>query len=97
MYIYLTLKFLGLHRKLFKWSSSVDDTIKGKTADLIVVQKTIIDTLHKEDNTQKLLVKMLAVHILLCPSMLIDGRGKRKDVLEKTVQATVITTPGSGL
>ncbi len=28
---------------------SLDYTIKGKTADLTVVQKTIIDTLHKED------------------------------------------------
>ncbi len=29
----------------------------GKTADLIVVQKTIIDTLHKEGKPQTLIVK----------------------------------------
>ncbi|KAI2653625.1 DNA mismatch repair protein MutL [Labeo rohita] len=29
---------------------SLGYTIMGKTADLTVVQKTIIDTLHKEDN-----------------------------------------------
>ncbi len=31
---------------------SLDYTIMGKTADLTVVQKTIIDTLHKEDKPQ---------------------------------------------
>ncbi len=34
-------------------SSSVGYTIMGKTADLTVVQKTTIDTLHKEGKTQK--------------------------------------------
>ncbi len=29
----------------------------GKTADLTVVQKTIIDTLHKEDKTQTFIAK----------------------------------------
>ncbi len=37
-------------------SSSVGYTIMGKTADL-VVQKTTIDTLHKEDKTQKVIAK----------------------------------------
>ncbi len=36
-------------------SSSVGYTIMGKTADLTVVQKTTIDTLHKEGKTQKVL------------------------------------------
>ncbi len=38
-------------------SSSVGYTIMGKTADLTVVQKTIIDTLHKEGKTQKVIAK----------------------------------------
>ncbi len=38
-------------------SSSVGYTIMGKTADLTVVQKTTIDTLHKEGKTQKVIVK----------------------------------------
>ncbi len=38
-------------------SSSVDYTIMGKTADLTVVQKTTIDTLHKEGKTQKVIAK----------------------------------------
>ncbi len=43
-------------------SSSVGYTIMGKTADLTVVQKTTIDTLHKEGKTQKVIAKRLAVH-----------------------------------
>ncbi len=38
-------------------SSSVGYTIMGKTADLTVVQKTTIDTLHKERKTQKVIAK----------------------------------------
>ncbi len=38
-------------------SSSVGYTIMGKTADLKVVQKTTIDTLHKEGKTQKVIAK----------------------------------------
>ncbi len=38
-------------------SSSVGYTIMGKTADLTVVQKMTIDTLHKEGKTQKVIPK----------------------------------------
>uniref|UniRef100_A0A8C1Z7L4 Tc1-like transposase DDE domain-containing protein n=1 Tax=Cyprinus carpio TaxID=7962 RepID=A0A8C1Z7L4_CYPCA len=38
-------------------SSSVGYTIMGKTADLIVVQKTTIDTLQKEGKAQKIIAK----------------------------------------
>ncbi len=38
-------------------SSSVGYTIMGETADLTVVQKTTIDTLHKEGKTQKVIAK----------------------------------------
>ncbi len=38
-------------------SSSVGYTIMGKTADLTVVQKTTIDTLHKDGKTQKVIAK----------------------------------------
>ncbi len=37
--------------------SSVGYTNMGKTADLTVVQKTTIDTLHKEGKTQKVIAK----------------------------------------
>ncbi len=41
-----------------KWSLSlVHYTIMGKTADLTVVQKTIIDTLHTEDKPQTFIAK----------------------------------------
>ncbi len=36
---------------------SLDYTIMAKTADLKVVQKTIIDTLHKEGKPQTLIAK----------------------------------------
>ncbi len=36
---------------------SLDYTIMGKTADLTVVQKTIIDTLHKEGKPQTFIAK----------------------------------------
>ncbi len=36
---------------------SLGYTITGKTADLTVVQKTIIDTLHKEGKTQTFIAK----------------------------------------
>ncbi len=62
-----------------KWSLSlVHYTIMGKTADLTVVQKTIIDTLHKEGKTQTFIAKE-AVHRVLYPSMLTESwvKGKR--------------------
>ncbi len=47
----------------------------GKTADLTVIQKTIIDTLHKERKPQT----FIAVHRVLYPSMLTESwvEGKR--------------------
>ncbi len=51
---------------------SLGDTIMGKTADLTVVQKTIIDTLHKEDKPQTFITKE-AVHRVLYPSMLTES------------------------
>ncbi len=50
----------------------------GKTADLTVVQKTIIDALHKEGKTQTFITKE-AVHRVLYPSMLTESwvEGKR--------------------
>ncbi len=51
---------------------SLGYTIMGKTADLTVVQKTIIDTLHKEDKTQTFIAKE-AVHRVLYLSMLTES------------------------
>ncbi len=51
-------KHLQSFTELSKWSLSlVHYTIMGKTADLTVVQKTIIDTLHKEVKPQTFIVK----------------------------------------
>ncbi len=64
--------------KMVSQFGSLGDTIMGKTADLTVVQKTIIDTLHKEDKTQTFITKE-AVHRVLYPSMLTESwvEGKR--------------------
>ncbi len=43
--------------KMVSQFGSLGDTIMGKTADLTVVQKTIIDTLHKEDKPQTFIAK----------------------------------------
>ncbi len=52
---------------------SLGYTIMGKTADLTVVQKKIIDTLHKEGKPQSFIAKKLAVHRVLYPSMLTES------------------------
>ncbi len=63
-----------------KWSQfgSLGYTIMGKTADLTVVQKTIIDTLHKEGKPQTCIAKE-AVHRVLYPSMLTESWVEEKD------------------
>ncbi len=66
---------------------SLDYTITGMTADLTVVQKTIIDTLHKEGKTQTFITKE-AVHRVLYPSMLTESWVEGKSVEEKDVQPT---------
>jgi len=68
----------------------------GKTADLRVVQKTTIDTLHKEGKTQKVIAKEAGC--LLCvQAHLIERRREGKDVVEKSVQAIGITAPWRAL
>ncbi len=64
--------------KMVSRFGSVGYTITGKTADLTVVQKTIIDTFHKEGKPQTFIAKE-AVHRVLYPSMLTESlvEGKR--------------------
>ncbi len=64
--------------KMVSRFGSLGYTIMGKTADLTVVQKTIIDTLHKEGKPQTFITKE-AVHRVLYPSMLTESwvEGKR--------------------
>ncbi len=58
-----------------------------KTVDLTVVQKTIIDTLHKEGKPQTFIAKE-AVHRVLYPSMLTESWVEGKSVEEKDAQLT---------
>ncbi len=78
-------------------SSSVGYTIMGKTADLTVVQKTTIDTLHKEGKTQKVIAKESGCSQSSVSKHINREAKGRKDVLEKSVQAIGITAPWRGL
>ncbi len=82
--------------KMVSQFGSLGYTIMGKTADLTVVQKTIIDTLHKEGKTQTFIVKE-AVHRVLYPSMLTESWVEGKSVEEKDAQPTERTTALWGL
>ncbi len=75
---------------------SLGYTIMGKTADLTVVQKTIIDTLHKEGKPQTFIAKE-AVHRVLYPSMLTESWAEGKGVEEKDAQPTKRTAALWGL
>ncbi len=74
--------------KMVSQFGSLGYTIMRKTADLTVVQKTIIDTLHKEGNHKHSLPKKLAVHRVLYPSMLTESWVEGKSVEEKDAQPT---------
>ncbi len=75
---------------------SLGYTIMGKTADLTVVQKTIIDTLHKEGKPQTFIAKE-AVYRVLYPSMLTESWVEGKGVEEKDAQPTERTAALWGL
>ena len=78
-------------------SSSVGYTVMGKTADLTVVQKMTIDTLHKEGMTQKVIAKVAGCSQSSVSEQINRGRREGKDVVEKSVQAIGITAPWRGL
>ncbi len=82
--------------KVVSQFGSLDYTIMGKTADLTVVQKTIIDTLHKEGKPQTFISKE-AVHRVLYQSMLTESWVEGKSVEEKDAQPTERTAALWGL
>ncbi len=83
--------------KMVSQFGSLGYTIMGKTADLTVVQKTIIDTLHKEGKPQTFIAKEAAVHRVLYPSMLTESWVEGKSVEEKDAQPTERTAALWGL
>ncbi len=82
--------------KVVSQFGSLGYTIMGKTADLTVVQKTIIDTLHKEGKPQTFITKE-AVHRVLYPNMLTESWVEGKSVEEKDAQPTERTSALWGL
>ncbi len=78
-------------------SSSVGYTIMWKTADLTVVQKTTIDTLHKEGKTQKVIAKEAGCSQSSVSKHINREAKGRKRSGRKNVQAIGITAPWRGL
>ncbi len=79
--------------KMVSRFGSLGYTIMGKTADLTVVQKTIIDTLHKERKPQT----FIAVHRVPYPSMSTESWVEGKSVEEEDAQPTERTAALWGL
>ncbi len=67
---------------------SLDCTIMGKTADLTVVQKTIIDTLHKEGKPQTFIAKEAVCSQSAVSKHVNRKLSGRKIVEEKDAQPT---------
>ncbi len=63
-------------------------TIMGKTADLTVVQKTIIDTLHKEGKPQTFIAKEAGCSQSAVSKHVNRTLSGRKSVVEKDAQPT---------
>ncbi len=76
---------------------SLDYTIMGKSADLTVIQKIIIDPFTRRVSHKHSLPKKLAVHRVLYPSMLTESWVEGKSVEEKDVQPTERTAALWGL
>ncbi len=83
--------------KMVSQFGSLGYTIMGKTADLTVVQKTIIDTFTRRVSHKHSLPKKLAVHRVLYPSMLTESWVEGKSVEEKDAQPTERTAALWGL
>ncbi len=65
----------------------------GKTADLTVVQKTTIDTLHKEGKTQKVIAKEAGCSQSSVSKHINREVKGRKDVVEKKCTSNRDTAP----
>ncbi len=82
--------------KMVSQFGSLGYTIMGKTADLTVVQKTIIDFTRRVSHKHSL-PKKLAVHRVLYPSMLTESWVEGKSVEDKDAQPTERTAALWGL
>ncbi len=68
-----------------------ETTIMGNTADLAMVQKTIIDTLHTDVKSQRVITERVAVQGVLYQSILHAKLTGRKKLVVKCTQATGMT------
>ncbi len=74
--------------KMVSQFGSLGYTITGRTADLTVVQKTILTPFTRRVSHKHSLPKKLAVHRVLYPSMLTESWVEGKSVEEKDAQPT---------
>ncbi len=74
------------------WVSLVFLNNNGERADLAMVQKIIIDTLHKEGKSQRVITERVAVQGVLYQSILNAKLTGRINWVGKCVQATGMTT-----
>ncbi len=74
--------------KMVSQFGSLGYTIMGKTADLTVVQKTIIDTLHKEGKPQTFIAKETGCSKIAVSKHVNRKLSIRKSVEEKDAQST---------
>ncbi len=74
--------------KMVSQFSSLGYTITRNTADLTVVQKAIIDTLHKEGKPRTLIAKEVGWSQSAVSSMVTEGWVEGKSVEEKDAQPT---------
>ncbi len=89
-----------LHLSFNKWPSIqykiwvslvLETTIKGKTADLAMNQKTNIDTLHKEGKSQRVITEKCGVYRVLYQSILMQSWLEGRIWVGKGAQATGMT------
>ncbi len=83
--------------KMVSQFGSLDYTIMGKTADLTVVQKTIIDTLHKEGKPQTFIAKEAGCSQSAVSKHVNRKLSGRKSVEEKDAKPTERTAALWGL
>ncbi len=83
--------------KMVSQFGSLGNTIMGKTADLTVVQKTIIDTLHKEGKPQTFITKEAGCSQSAVSKHVTESWKEGKSLEEKNAQTTERTAALWGL
>ena len=79
---------IGLYIEMLK---STEHATMGRKSDLTDAQKTIIDTLNEDGNTQKRIVKELVVRRVLFQSIFVENWLEGNDVAGRSAQVKGMT------